>query len=115
MGDTADVNSQHLAAMGLEGVSLGESYSPKHRDENRCPAIDPESGVQCAVKAGHTSGHARGNRRWLQVPVEVPEVKVDLTDEKQVFDLLDDAWPQAGGRFDILMALTQVLVEQARS
>lgn len=116
MGDTQDVNDQHLASMGLTGVSLGLSYSG-HNWQDRCPAIDPETGMRCVIKVGHPSHHARGTRRWSQTLTEtlvVEEPKVDLTDEPQVFDLLDEAWPQSGGRFDILLALTRVVVEQAK-
>lgn len=63
------VNSAHLAAMGLAGVSLGEQIQNQEMPDSgpdRCSAIFSLSnpGFRCALKVGHSSDHLRGTVRW---------------------------------------------------
>jgi hypothetical protein len=69
---TADVNAQHLAAMGLAGVTLGEPIREKDSREylnypnGRCPDVYPEDpDVRCVLEVDHEQPyHVRGQRSW---------------------------------------------------
>ena len=62
----AEVNAQHLRAMGLDPDMLGKPLPPSTKDpranEGRCPS---ESGVgRCAALEGHSGSHYRGRVTW---------------------------------------------------
>lgn len=66
-----DVNNQHLAAMGLAGVPLGQPYAtteagPSKNNEGRCP--EANDGFRCARPEGHDGRHARGSLTWGSEP-----------------------------------------------
>jgi malonyl CoA-acyl carrier protein transacylase len=101
--------------MGLAGVSLGEYYSMA--SGNRCPNVNAETGSRCAIEVGHKCSHARGKETW---PLTLMEV---LTPERldfatcgigEIVDFLDEAWPQAGGRHEILLTLAKALSDEMR-
>jgi hypothetical protein len=62
-------NAQHLRAMGLGDVKLGESYNQDVMDPDRCDATLGSS--RCARRMNHTGNHARGGVIWA--PVEPDE------------------------------------------
>ena len=70
-----DVNEQHLAAMGLSGVNLGEKYDQSLYSPDRC---DQMLGfARCARKIGHDGVHARAGLAWPQDEVEPESDEVE--------------------------------------
>jgi hypothetical protein len=93
-----DVNAQHMAAMGLAGVSLGTSFADQERARlNRCPSIDPETGGMCAITRGHTCSHARGKVTW-------PLVGLDQTERNMMIDMVAKAFHPEPDEEDIATA-----------
>lgn len=80
-----DVNQQHLIAMGLGGVRLGEKYDQSLYSPDRC---DQTLGsARCARKAGHEGVHARGALAWEPEPKVEPE-EVEPPTPEYVFRLI---------------------------
>ena len=82
MSDQA-VNQQHLQAMGLGGVNLGEQYNQSLHDPERCDMVHDTQ--RCARRIGHEGPHARGALAWPQAESN----GVEPTTPDYVFFLLD--------------------------
>lgn len=66
MATPDDVNAQHLAAMGLAEVPLGQPYlsTNDHSVDNTGRCMDNLHGARCARADGHDGKHARGSLTW---------------------------------------------------
>ncbi len=87
MPDAADVNAQHLAAMGVDPGSLSQPYAtteagPSKDNEGRCPSRTADA-FRCARREGHGGRHARGSMTWES---EEPGPKWNEDDRKHCED-----------------------------
>lgn len=109
---SSEVNDQHLAAMGISEIKLGEQQVKTGPSQTtapgvRCGALHPNNlQVQCILLAGHTTRHVRGSLHWTDEPV----IPADSTDFQKMYDLLDNAWLPYGSRHQILVGQTNALL-----
>lgn len=80
-----DVNRQHMDAMGLTGVNLGEKYEQSLYSPDRCEVT--LGTARCARKIDHEGVHARGGLAWPQEQAEPEETEPPTPD--YVFCIID--------------------------
>ena len=91
-----DVNAQHMRAMGLGEVKLGERYAASDLNFGRCEAL-LDHRLRCARPDGHDGNHARGGATWPQVEAESLQFFHETTRETLIDEVARAFHPMPDG------------------